>query len=83
MDYVQNCILGKATGSDFDRYVNGWLISDSKVRLSEYLGFTEDEWKSIINAEAGEVREKVICDIINSRRSAIDNIVNTYTEPAF
>ena len=82
MNYVQNCVLGKATESDFDRYVNGWLISDTKVRLYEYLGFTEDEWKRVINAEAGEVRIREVFDIISSRRSAIDNIINTCTEPA-
>ena len=68
MNYVQNCIAGKATESDFDRYVNGWLISDSKVKLQEYLGFREDEWERVISAEPGEVRRRVICDVIRSRK---------------
>ena len=68
MNYIQNCIRGKATEKDFDRYVNEWLMTTTGKRLPEFLGMTESAYQTIMQYNPGEQREQAIRQVINTYR---------------
>ena len=48
-NFIEDCLSGKATPSDVDKYVAAWHDGDSVLELREYLGLTPKQYELWLN----------------------------------
>lgn len=72
--FIKKCILGTASHTEIDNYIDEWHESDSKLELHEFLGMNTNEYITFVKDADSLV------SIINSKREEYERVKykNTY-----
>ena len=55
MNFINNCLYGLTDIEEIDDYVEAWHNGQSNLKLSDYLGMTQDEYEAWIQKEKQKI----------------------------
>uniref|UniRef100_UPI003FEE9BA3 hypothetical protein n=1 Tax=Ruminococcus bromii TaxID=40518 RepID=UPI003FEE9BA3 len=61
MNFINNCLYGLTDIDEIDDYVEAWHNGQSNLKLSDYLGMTQDEYEAWIQKDDSVLRDILRC----------------------